>query len=157
MNHEVAPDHAQALAPPVYIFGAFLALGVIVDFLWPVWSLDLSGRGLAFLGFFVPGVILARRTFASFKSTGTSANPYASVSAIIRTGPFAFSRNPIYVAMCLIHAGVALGIGGLYSLLALVPVLLIMHFGVVLREEAYLERKYGAQYQDYKADVRRWL
>lgn len=156
-SHPELPDHADVLAPPVYVFGIFLVLGIIVDFVWPVWSLGPWGRGPAFLGFFIAGVVLVNRAFSAFKKTGTSANPYASVTAIIRTGPFTFTRNPVYVAMCLIHTGIALGVGGAFSLLALVPVLVIMHFGVVLREEAYLERKHGPAYLDYKAEVRRWL
>lgn len=151
------PDHAGVVAPPVLIFAGFLAVGVTADFLWPVWTLDLSGRALAFLGFAVPGTVLAIRALSKFREAKTTVNPYGSVSAIIRNGPFRFTRNPLYVAMCLIHMGIALGAGGLFSLLVLAPVLVIMHFGVVLREEAYLERKHGQAYTDYKVEVRRWL
>lgn len=150
-------DNAEVVAPPVWIFSGFLAVGIMADFLWPVWNLDLPGRVIAFLVFAVPGAVLVNRTFSRFREAETTANPYGSVSAIISDGPFRFTRNPIYVAMFIIHTGTALGFGGLFSLLALAPILAIMHFGVVLREEAYLERKYGKAYIDYKVEVRRWL
>jgi protein-S-isoprenylcysteine O-methyltransferase Ste14 len=150
-------DHASVTAYPVAIFLGFLIPAVIADYFWPIWALDSWGRGLAFLFFAVPGGVFAYLTFPRFRDAGTTVNPYGNVSAIIRTGPFRFSRNPIYVGMCLMHLGVALGVGGLFAVSILVPVLLIMHYGVILREEEYLERKYGAEYLDYKAEVRRWL
>ncbi len=151
------PDNAAVIAPPLLIFGFILALGISADFFLPVWSLDLWGRVIAFPVFVVPGLALAIRTFPRFREAGTTVNPYGSVSAIIRNGPFRFTRNPLYVALCLFHIGIALGFGGLFSLLALAPVLVIMHFGVILREESYLGRKFGQDYLDYKAEVRRWL
>lgn len=150
-------DHAKVVAYPLAIFLGFLILGIIADYVWPNWSLEPFGRALAFVMFSLPGGVLIYSTFPRFKNAGTTLDPYGEVSAIIRTGPFRFSRNPIYVGMCLIHIGAALGLGGLIALLVLVPVLLIMHYGVILREEEYLEREHGAEYLDYKAEVRRWL
>lgn len=151
------PNNAGVVAPPPLIFAAFLIVGLLADYFMPVWSLAIWLRALAFLVFVVCGVILAVITFARFRDAETSANPYRSVSTIIRDGPFGHTRNPLYVALCLFHIGISFGFGGLFSLLTLVPVLAVMHFGVILREESYLEREFGEDYLSYKREVRRWL
>ncbi|HJN26179.1 MAG TPA: isoprenylcysteine carboxylmethyltransferase family protein [Rhodospirillales bacterium] len=151
------PDHAEVVAYPVALFLGFLIPAIIADYLWPIWMADPMWRVVAFLVFAVPGGIFVLLTFPQFRKAGTTADPYGNVSAIIRTGPFGLSRNPIYVGMCLMHLGIAVGVGGLIAVLVLVPILLIMHYGVILREEDYLERKHGEEYLDYKANVRRWI
>jgi protein-S-isoprenylcysteine O-methyltransferase Ste14 len=72
-------------------------------------------------------------------------------------GPYRWSRNPIYVALTLIYAGIALVIGSPWLLLLMPAIVAILHFGVVAREERYLEAKFGQSYLGYKASVRRWL
>ena len=78
-------------------------------------------------------------------------------TALVTAGPFGSSRNPIYVALTLLYLGVAFLVNALWILLLVVPVLLVIRYGVIAREEAYLTRKFGDVYHQYTAQVRRWL
>ena len=92
-----------------------------------------------------------------FKRYGTSVKPYRPTSAIIKTGPYRFSRNPIYLSMALLHFGVALWNGTWWMLITLAVTFWFMTKFVVEREESYLERSFGEEYMGYKRSVRRWL
>jgi protein-S-isoprenylcysteine O-methyltransferase Ste14 len=72
-------------------------------------------------------------------------------------GPFRFTRNPIYLGMFLGLIGLAIAFDSLWVLAMLVPFALVIRYGVVAREESYLERKFGDVYLAYKSGVRRWL
>jgi protein-S-isoprenylcysteine O-methyltransferase Ste14 len=76
---------------------------------------------------------------------------------IVRTGPYRFSRNPIYLAFSLFQLGIAIWINSLWLLATLVGAVALIHSIVIRREEQYLEQRFGAEYLDYKASVRRWL
>ena len=76
---------------------------------------------------------------------------------IVTNGPFRFTRNPVYIGMLLGQTAVAIAFENFWVLAMLVPFYLVIRFGVVAREEAYLERKFGAVYLGYKSRVRRWL
>jgi len=78
-------------------------------------------------------------------------------TTIVEGGPYRFGRNPIYLSMFLGLIGLALAVGNLWLLLMLVPFALVIRYGVVAREEAYLERKFGEVYRGYRSRVRRWL
>jgi len=78
-------------------------------------------------------------------------------TTIIDTGPYRFTRNPIYLGMMLGLIGLAVALNSLWLLLTLAPFALVIRYGVVAREEAYLERKFGDAYRHYRARVRRWL
>lgn len=77
--------------------------------------------------------------------------------AIVRSGPFRWSRNPIYLAFVLLHLGVALAYGSTWVVLALVPTATLIHLVVIRKEERYLEARFGNSYLQYKASVRRWI
>ena len=76
---------------------------------------------------------------------------------IVRTGPYRFSRNPIYLAFSLLQLGIAIWVNSLWLLATLVAAVALIHYVVVPKEEQYLERRFGTQYLEYKASVRRWL
>ena len=78
-------------------------------------------------------------------------------TAIVTHGPYRFTRNPIYLGMFLGQTGLAIGFDNLWILATLIPFYLVLRYGVVAREEAYLERKFGLVYSDYQSRVRRWL
>ena len=91
------------------------------------------------------------------KQAGTNINPLQPATSLVTTGPFRFSRNPLYLSLTLLFAGLSLILNSLWGLIALAPVLAILHFGVILREERYLEAKFGESYRQYRTQVRRWL
>ena len=78
-------------------------------------------------------------------------------TALATAGPYRVSRNPIYLALTLFYLGVGLAAGSLWVVVLAGPALLVMHLGVVRREERYLERRFGAAYLDYARRVRRWI
>src|SRR5215510_7754334 len=118
---------------------------------WPCLALWL---GLALL---VLGVGIAAWGRRTMQAAGTNVNPALPTTAIVTSGPFRFSRNPLYLALTLLYLGLTLALNTWWGIVVLVPVLIIMHRGVVLREERYLEHKFGETYRQYRSKVRRYL
>jgi protein-S-isoprenylcysteine O-methyltransferase Ste14 len=153
-----AADNSNALVrPPIALLLAFVG-GLGIDWLYPLRFVpaDISG-GWVGAAVFAIGLALALWAIATFRDAGTRVETYKATSAIVESGPYRFTRNPIYVAMFVGLIGLAIGFNSLWILAALVPFFLIIRFGVVAREEAYLERKFGGAYLAYKTRVRRWL
>ena len=88
---------------------------------------------------------------------GTNVLPTRPTLALAVDGPYRFTRNPLYLAAIGVALGVSLWVDGVIPLLLLVPMILILHWGIVLREEQYLVRKFGPEYEAYRSRVRRWL
>src|SRR5687768_12854911 len=103
------------------------------------------------------GVVLGVSAFVQFLRKDTSVMPHKPTTAIIRSGPFRITRNPVYLAMTLGYIGAALMLNTMWPLLILPLVLLVVHRGVIMREERYLEQKFGDEYNTYKVSVRRWI
>src|SRR5213592_1124093 len=109
-----------------------------------------------------PLVVVAIALFAysvtTFRAAGTGV-PAARkpTTVIVRTGPYRFSRNPIYLAFSLLQLGISIWVNSVWLLATLAGAAALIHYVVIRREEQYLERRFGAQYLDYKASVRRWL
>ena len=91
------------------------------------------------------------------KRVGTNVLPTQPTLALATDGPYRFSRNPLYIAAIGVYVGVALWVDSLALLLLLPPMIAVLHWGIVLREERYLSAKFGARYEVYRATVRRWL
>ncbi len=88
---------------------------------------------------------------------GVDPDPCGPTTAIVSTGPFARSRNPIYVSFNVVYVGVAFVVNTVW-LTAFLPIgITLVYYGVIAREESYLEREFGDQYRHYKARVRRWV
>ena len=90
-------------------------------------------------------------------AAGTNISPLRPTTSVVTTGPFRFSRNPLYVALTLLYLGLTLAFNTWWGIVVLIPLLIIMHYGVVLREERYLEQKFGETYRQYRSQVRRYL
>ena len=150
-------DVPGVVAPPPVIFGVPLAAALYENTSHPI---PLLGQPL---GYIVGGVTIAISLvlFVSaalrFRKAGTPLPPYRPSTAFVRSGPFAFSRNPVYLSLALLYTGISFLFNSAWPLLLLPLVLLVMQRGVILREEAYLERKFGDEYLDYKSRVRRWI
>src|SRR3990172_9020428 len=142
--------------PPLVYLGS-IALGVVLHFAWPLSLLPrgVSPRFGAAVVLFAIGLFLfAVRTF---RAAGTPVPGNRPTMTIVRTGPYRFSRNPIYLAFSLLHLGIALWTNGAWLLATLAVTLLVMSYGVIAREERYLAGRFGEEYLAYKASVRRWL
>ena len=77
--------------------------------------------------------------------------------ALVTTGPFRFSRNPSYLSLSLLYIGIGIAMDSIWVLAMIIPVVVVTHVTVIVREERYLERVFGEDYRRYKASVRRWL
>lgn len=153
-----AGDSANVLIPPPIAWAIAVVVGLGLDWLQPLPFLPAAlprtwiGGGLLLLGF-----LLVLWAFRTMRRAGTRVEPYKPTTAIVERGPFGFSRNPIYSGMLLGLVGVAIACNTLWLLLMLLPFYLVIRFGVIAREEAYLARKFGAVYLGYKSRVRRWI
>jgi protein-S-isoprenylcysteine O-methyltransferase Ste14 len=145
------------LAPPPVIYATFLLVGLGLQSVWPVAVLPETLRYVAGGGVVAASFVLAGLGLRAFVRARTSVNVYRSSSALIVEGPFRFSRNPLYVSLTMLYCGIALALGNVWMLALGVPVVVVMHYGVILREERYLQRRFGAEYERYNASVRRWL
>ena len=94
---------------------------------------------------------------SAFKKFGEEPDPRTSTSNVVTAGPFKYSRNPMYLAFTVIYIGVTVAVNTWWPFIFLPFVLWIMYKGVISREEAYLEQKFGEDYLKYKKSVRRWL
>jgi protein-S-isoprenylcysteine O-methyltransferase Ste14 len=150
-------DHAGVVAPPPLIFGAGLAVGFGLEALLPGSSVPGAvqwvGGGLALLA----GIALQTTFIVAFARRGTAVEPWKPTTAIVTTGPYRLTRNPAYLGMTFIYIGIALLSDALWVLAPLPVVLVVVNNAVISREERYLERKFGAEYTDYKSRVRRWI
>jgi protein-S-isoprenylcysteine O-methyltransferase Ste14 len=111
-----------------------------------------TGGGLILLGMAI--FIAAVRNFSRAATPVPSTRP---VRMLVTTGIHGLSRNPIYVGMFLLYVGIGVAARSPWVLALAVPLAVTMRYGVVAREEAYLERRFGDAYREYKARVRRWL
>lgn len=150
-------DTPGVLLPPLVLFGSALALGFLLHWLRPVSVLQPWAGRLLGVALFVAGYLLAGAAEKVFRRAGTNIRPDQPSLALLTDGPFRFSRNPLYLATTGMYVGVALFFNALWPLVLLPPMFAVLHFGVIRREESYLEAKFGAAYQDYRQRVRRWL
>ena len=106
---------------------------------------------------FVVALALLAWAVATMTRAGSNVPTNLPSTTIVDTGPYRFTRNPIYLGMVLGLIGLAIAFNSLWLLMTLVPFALVIRYGVIAREEAYLERKFGDVYRRYCAQVRRWL
>jgi len=151
------PDNPGVIAPPPLIYAGALAIGLLANRLYPIAFLP---RGLSrVLGWplIVGGPVVGSLGLREMKRADTNVDPREPTTAIVTGGPYRFIRNPLYLSMTLIYAGITALANALPAALLLPVVLHIMRRGVIEREERYLARKFGDEYLDYKARVRRWI
>lgn len=151
-------DSPRIMVPPPLIFATFWGAGWGLDRL-AGWVFPLShGVRLALMGVSgVLGVLMLSAALWGFVRARTSPEPWKTTRVVIDRGLYAYSRNPMYLAMALLYAGMALALGGPCTLGLLVPVVAIIRTQVIAREERYLDAKFGAAYRAYRARVRRWF
>lgn len=153
-------DRPGVIAPPPLIFGIGLGVGLAADWLSPsgldgiMTSATRYGIGAALAAV---AIVIAVFAFMQFRKARTHVEPWKPTTAIIADGLYRITRNPLYIASALLYAGIAVAAGSGWALVMLVPVMLVIEFGVVRREEAYLEAKFGDTYRAYKEQVRRWF
>ena len=159
-QHADDPGTAGVIARPPLLFLAGLLLGFSFDRLLPVPFGVPSGDPIRWViagSAIVAGLGLAAAGIRNFSGAATPVPTYKPVRALVTTGIHGWTRNPIYVGMFLIYGGIGLAARSPWILLLTVPLAITIRYGVVAREEAYLERRFGDAYRDYTRRVRRWL
>lgn len=150
-------DNPGILLPPPFLFLVALGGGVLTD--GNVWRWRHELHAGQWIGAVVAlaGLALIVITLFLFRRFRTRPEPWEAASALIAAGPYRLSRNPMYLGMALTSAGIALFFESIAALLLLAAVVAIVDRWVIAREEAYLARRFGADYAIYKHLVRRWL
>jgi protein-S-isoprenylcysteine O-methyltransferase Ste14 len=149
---------AGVIARPPLVFLSALVLGLLADRLLPLqvpWS-GLVGLVIGAI-LIVLGLAIFIAGIRNFTGAGTPVPTNEPTRALVKTGIHGHTRNPIYLGMFLIYAGIGIAAGSAWILILILPIAITIRYGVVAREEAYLERLFGEDYRDYKARVRRWF
>jgi protein-S-isoprenylcysteine O-methyltransferase Ste14 len=145
------------LIRPPFVYLGSIGLGLFTHVFWPMRLLPASlGVPIGVMVVLVAGALFISAVRA-FRKAGTPVPGNRATTSIVRTGPFGFSRNPIYLAFTLFQFGLAAWINSLSVLLTLFPALALMVLVVIPREERYLEARFPSEYLPYKRRVRRWL
>jgi protein-S-isoprenylcysteine O-methyltransferase Ste14 len=139
--------------PPVWLAG-FIAAAWGMARIWAPLGDALVWPGWALI---IAGIALTIWSAVAFRRARTTIVPHQNPSALVETGPYRFSRNPIYLADLVILAGVALILGAPLALILLVPFQRVLLRLFILPEEAVLTRELGQPYLNFRARVRRWL
>jgi protein-S-isoprenylcysteine O-methyltransferase Ste14 len=155
---DAGPDvpYLGLIRPPL-VYLASLVIGALIQLARPLPFLPRTLTAAFGAPLVVVAIALFSYSVAKFRAAGTPVPARKPTTVIVRTGPYRFSRNPIYLAFSLFQLGIAIWVNSLWLLATLVGAVALIHSIVIPREEQYLERRFGAQYLDYKASVRRWL
>jgi protein-S-isoprenylcysteine O-methyltransferase Ste14 len=151
-------DTANVIVRPPIAWALAVLAGLALNWLMPLPFLP-AVVSAGWLGAIVCALALALVAWAISTMTraGSNVPTRLPTTTIVETGPYRFTRNPIYLGMVLGLIGLAIAFNSLWLLMTLVPFALVIRYGVITREEAYLERKFGDVYRRYRARVRRWL
>jgi protein-S-isoprenylcysteine O-methyltransferase Ste14 len=150
-------DLAGVIAPPPLLYLVTVLAGVALHLAKPVAFVPSGLAVVLGVPLVLGALLLGVWAIRELDRAGTPVPTREPTRAIVTTGPYRFSRNPIYVSMSVLHLGIAIWVNSVWLLLTLATVLIVMNYGVVAREERYLERRFGKPYLSYKAAVRRWL
>jgi protein-S-isoprenylcysteine O-methyltransferase Ste14 len=141
--------------PAISIVALLLSWGMErlwpIELNWPVWT-----RWVGWVLFLTPP-LLAFSAARTLRRHQTPVNPRGEVTTIVASGPFRYTRNPMYLSLLVLYVGGMLAFRLPWAAAFLVPVFLALHFGVIIPEEKHLEAAFGEPYRLYKQRVRRWL
>jgi protein-S-isoprenylcysteine O-methyltransferase Ste14 len=161
------PDHtmndtetAGVVARPPLLFLGALVVAAVLEYVWtlpfPIPGTQSAHRSIGG-GLFFTGLAVAVSGVRDFTRAGTPVPTNQPTRALVTQGAHRWSRNPIYLGMFGMYGGIGVAAQSVWTLLLALPVAIVIRYGVVDREEAYLERRFGEAYRDYKGRVRRWL
>jgi protein-S-isoprenylcysteine O-methyltransferase Ste14 len=153
-------DNPGVIAFPPLIWAVTVAASLLVHFFVVRVPMLILSRPISLgigIVLFMIAPLIAISAVVTFKKAGTNVHPSEPATTIVRGGPYRFTRNPMYLALMLLQIGVAFLLNDAITLLFAAALAVIFHFGVILREERYLEAKFGEEYLALKRSVRRWI
>ena len=144
--------------PPLLFLGALL-IGFVLDHLLRLPFVIRDGLAHKVIAgcLILIGMAVFAASIRNFSRAGTPVPGNQPTLALVTTGIHGWSRNPIYLGMFLMYCGIGVAVHSPWILILALPLAITIRWGVVAREEAYLERRFGDAYRDYKTRVRRWL
>ena len=152
------PEAANlGLVRPPLVYVGSIAIGLALHLIWPMRPVPPSLSTPVGAGVTLLAITLFVAAIRVFRAAGTPIPGNRPTTTIVRTGPYRFSRNPIYLAFSLLQLGLSIWINSLALLIMLVPAVALMSLVVIPKEERYLEARFPSEYAAYKASVRRWL
>jgi protein-S-isoprenylcysteine O-methyltransferase Ste14 len=156
---ELETKSAGVVVPPPLIYAGVLALALGLDAAvgGPSFGLAWTPRMVAGTVFTLVGFAVPLVASAQFRMAGTDVRPWKPSSALVTTGLYRITRNPMYLGLTLIYAGLALLADSVIALAILPALLVAITYAVIKREEHYLEITFGEDYRRYKQRVRRWI
>lgn len=163
-------DTPGVIAPPPLIYLGFLLVGwAIFRFANPEvmgeaarwlklgFGMETQTRRIVSLPLIIGGLLLDGAAAGYFRRLGTAVEPWKPSTVLATDGLYRFSRNPIYLGFAITYVGLAVAMNSVLVLALLIPCLFVVDRLVIQREERYLSAKFGADYEAYRARVRRWL
>lgn len=150
-------DHSGVRFPPPLIYIGVFAVGLFLQHFFPVSVLSGElGRALALICIGI-GVIFIVWSISLFRHARTSLVPVKPSTALVTSGPYRCTRNPMYLGLACLYVGLALWFAIFWAVILFPIVIVVVQYYVIAREERYLERKFAEDYLNYKVRVRRWL
>ena len=162
-QHFSADRGPAVVGRPILVVLAALALGSGLKHLLPLpavvpgsgavhWTSAAIGAGLL-----LAGLALAISGIGNLSRAGTAVPTNRPASALVVTGIHGWTRNPVYLGFLLLCAGIGLLVRDAWMLIIMAPLAIYLRYGVVAREETYLEQRFGDAYGDYRSHVGRWI
>lgn len=149
----------KGIVPPPIVFFALMLIGFICQGLFPLNFMinNWPSRLLIALPLFIASGLTAINALTIMKKNSTAVNFNNPTTKFIVAGSFRFTRNPLYLSLLLVMAGIAVVANSAWHLIAFIILFLFLNFGIVVLEEQYLENCFGKEYTQYKSRVRRWI
>lgn len=151
-------DTPGIIPPPLIFAAGLLAAWALTNLIAdPGLGVDWGIRRYIAFGLIAAGLLIDGAGAGQFRRIGTRAEPWKPTTALATDGLYRFSRNPIYIGFALMYLGFAIAMDSLIAVALLLPCLVAVDRCAIAREEVYLSRKFGPEYEAYKKKVRRWL
>ncbi len=151
------PDRPRVIAPPPLLYMGALGIGCALHLVYPVHLFpEIAARVCAAVTA-LAGAALGPGGLRVLRRAGTPVNPRQGTRALVTSGPYRISRNPLYLSLLCLYFCVAFLLDDLWPFVLALPLIALLDRGVIAREERYLERKFGEEYRRYCSRVRRWI
>ncbi|PZR55835.1 MAG: isoprenylcysteine carboxyl methyltransferase [Candidatus Meridianibacter frigidus] len=153
----ISANSAGVRFPPPLLYLIGLVAGILLGRLLPG-TLPRTPLAVAVaVAFILIGLPLMSFARGLFLKRGTNVNPTRPSTVLVTDGPYRYTRNPMYVGVAAIYVGIALIFLSLWALILLVPILIIIRYFVIAKEERYLLGVFGDEYRSFAHRVRRWI
>ena len=150
-------DTPDVLIFPPFLLGGAMVLGALLDGLYPIPLLTPTLARFFGVALFALGGLLGYSAQHALRRAGTNVRPDQPTLALVTDGPYRWTRNPLYLAGLLVYLGVGFFVNGLAPFLLLPLLIVLLRWGIILREERYLAAKFGEPYRSYASRVSRWV